>query len=59
VTFQLRWKSAWYPLATSAVRGSSFKRTLRLPRYLRGRVLTLRARVPGVGTSKRVRLRAG
>jgi|tagenome__1003787_1003787.scaffolds.fasta_scaffold20985397_4 parallel beta-helix repeat protein len=59
VTFQLRWKGAWYPLASTKVRGSSFKRTLRVPSYLRGRVLTMRARVPGVGTSKRVRLRVG
>ena len=59
VTFQVRWKGAWRRLASSSVRHSAFKRTFRLPRYLRvrGSVLTLRARVPGVGTSKRVRVR--
>jgi parallel beta-helix repeat protein len=58
VTFQLRWNGAWYPLASTKVRGSAFRRTLQLPRYLRGRTLTLRASVPHVGTSKRVRLRS-
>jgi hypothetical protein len=59
VTIQLRWKGAWYPLASTRVRGSHFYDTLRLPRYLRHRTLTLRAVVPAVGTSKHVRVRAG
>jgi parallel beta-helix repeat protein len=58
VTIQLRWRGAWYPLKKMKVRGSRYKSTLRLPRYLRGRKLTMRARVPQVGTSKRLKLRA-
>jgi parallel beta-helix repeat protein len=55
---QLRWKGAWYPLTVVKVRSQRFSSTLRLPRYLRHRTLTLRAMVPQIGTSKRVRVRA-
>jgi hypothetical protein len=59
VAYQLRWRGAWYPLASARVRrGTTFKSTLRLPRYLRHRTLTLRAVVPHVGTSKRLRVHA-
>jgi hypothetical protein len=58
VRFQVRLHGAWYRVASARVRASSFRSTVRLPRHLRGRTLVMRAAVPRLGTSKRVRLRS-
>jgi hypothetical protein len=57
VVLQMRYAGAWFPIAAARVEDGRFKRRLRLPRYLAGRTLKLRAVVPEVGTSKAVRLR--
>jgi hypothetical protein len=58
VLIQIRWAGAWYPLATARVVGGRYSAKLRIPRYMRGRVLKLRAVVPKVGSSHSVRVRA-
>jgi parallel beta-helix repeat protein len=57
VTFQMRRHGKWRRIGSTSVRRNAFKRSLRLPRYLRHRTLKVRARVAGVGTSKSVRVR--
>ena len=57
VVIQMRYAGAWFPIATARIEHGRFKRRLRLPRYLAGRVLKLRVVVPEVGASKTVRLR--
>ena len=58
VKFQVRLHGAWHRLASARVRASTFRSTVRLPRHLRRRTLVMRAAVPRLGASKRVRLRS-
>jgi parallel beta-helix repeat protein len=58
VKVQLRWRGAWYPLVSPKVRNGRFHSKVRLPRYLRHRLLKVRATVPSIGRSPTVRFRA-